>query len=100
MMCVCIHRHGLIAARRKSIAIHAKNIKNGKNGPRDRVKEDTNFGGPAARAKKFIITDACVYGYCAATMGPFGLIFELYIILAWTGQHFDPSSMSQVHYNT
>ena len=52
MVCVFIHRHGLIAAHRQYIDIRATNIKIGKKVPRDRVKNDTNVGGAAARAKK------------------------------------------------
>ena len=91
MVCVFIHRHGLIAAHRQYIDIRATNIKIGKKVPRDRVKNDTNVGGAAARAKKkTIIIDACVYGYCAITMGTFGLVLRLYISLDWSGQHFEP----------
>ena len=85
MVCVCIHRHGLIATRRQSIAIRATNIKIGKKVARDRVKDDANFGVQRSEPKKFIVTDACVYGYCVATMYTFGLIFGLYIRPAWSG---------------
>ena len=53
VVCVCISRHGLITARRQSITIRATNIKIGKKVPQKCVKDDTNFEGPAARAKKF-----------------------------------------------
>ena len=52
MVCVCIHRYGLIYTTIQYSAIRATNTKIGKKLPWDIVKEDTNFGGPAARAKK------------------------------------------------
>ena len=51
-MCLCIHRNGVIAARRQSSSIRATNIKIGGKLPRYRVKDNTHFGGPAARARK------------------------------------------------
>ena len=86
MVCVCIHRHGLIAARRQSIAIRETNIKIGKKVPRVRVKDDTHFVGPAARAKK-VHYNRCLYlrllyvHYGLVWLG-FGIVHKLRLVWA------------------
>ena len=93
LWCVWIHRHGLIAARRQSIAIRSKNVKIGKKVPRDRVKDDPNFGGPAARAKK-VHYNRCLRlrllcGHYGSIWFDFGVVHKLSLVWAtfWLINH-------------
>ena len=86
---VCVHSQTWDDCCTQTIHLHPCNkYQHWKKVPRNCIKDNKNLGVQRREPKKFIRTDACVYGYCAATMDPFGLILGFYLSSAWYGNFF------------